>query len=61
MLYGNPAHLLDVANYVKVAWDSVSEASISNAFKKAELTSKELGVEDECNETDIEDEVMKAS
>ena len=60
VLYGNPAHLLDAANYVKEAWDSVSEASISNAFKKAELMSKELCMEDECNDTDIEDEVMNA-
>jgi hypothetical protein len=26
--YGNPAHLLDAASYVKEAWDSVSSSSI---------------------------------
>jgi hypothetical protein len=37
VLYGNPAHLLDVVSYVKDAWDSVSQTSIKNAFVKAEL------------------------
>ncbi len=40
VLYGNPVQLLDAANYVKEAWDSVSQASIKNAFKKAELMPK---------------------
>ncbi len=35
--YRNPAHLLDAANYVKEAWQSVSPSSIKNAFIKAEI------------------------
>jgi hypothetical protein len=64
VLYGNPAHLLDAANYVKEAWDSVSEASIRNAFRKAELMPSELRMEDrmedEYNNTDIEYDMMNA-
>jgi hypothetical protein len=30
--YGNPAHLLDAASYVKEAWQSMSPSSIQNAF-----------------------------
>ncbi len=33
--YGNPAHLLNVASYVKDTWDSISQTSIKNAFVKA--------------------------
>jgi hypothetical protein len=40
--YGNPAHILHAANYVKEAWDSVSSSSIKNAFSKAELMNLEL-------------------
>ena len=32
--FGNPAHLLDAATYVKRAWDAVSPTTICNAFKK---------------------------
>ncbi|KAL2635964.1 hypothetical protein R1flu_007443 [Riccia fluitans] len=35
--YGNPAHLLDAANYVNEAWQSVSRMSIKNAFIKADI------------------------
>lgn len=45
--YGNPAHLLDAAHYVKHAWDAISSESIKNAFKKAEL---QLTNEDNTNE-----------
>jgi hypothetical protein len=37
VLYGNLAHLLDVASYVKDAWDSVSQTSIKNVFVKEKL------------------------
>jgi hypothetical protein len=62
VLYGNPAHLLDAANYVKEAWDSVSEASIRNAFRKAEIMPNALCMEDEYNNnnTNIEDDMMNA-
>ncbi len=36
-LYGNPTHLLDATNYVKDAWDSISQTSIKNSFIKVEL------------------------
>ena len=35
--YGNPAHLLDAALFVKDAWDAISASTIKNAFKKADL------------------------
>jgi hypothetical protein len=49
--YGNPAHLLDAASYVKKAWDFVSSSFIKNAFSKAELMNlePEPGVESENN------------
>lgn len=36
--YGNPAHLMDVAKYVKEAWDSVLPISIENCFRKADIS-----------------------
>jgi len=49
--YENPAHLLDVASYVKEAWDFVSSSSIKIAFSKAELMNlkPEPGAESENN------------
>jgi hypothetical protein len=41
VLYGNPMHMLDAANYVKDAWDYVSQTSIKNAFVKVELMNLE--------------------
>ena len=35
--YGNPAHILNAAQYIKFAWDAISDATMKNAFKKAEL------------------------
>ena len=35
--YGNPAHMLDAAQYIKLAWDAISDATIKNAFNKAKL------------------------
>ena len=35
--YGNPAYLLDAANYVKCVVDAITSTTISNAFKKAEI------------------------
>jgi hypothetical protein len=37
VFYKNPAHLLDVASYVKDAWDYVLQTSIKNVFVKAKL------------------------
>ncbi|CEG42680.1 uncharacterized protein PHALS_12934 [Plasmopara halstedii] len=48
VVYGKPAHLLDAAQYVQRAWESVSALSIRNAFKKAEImTLEDSGNEDE--------------
>ena len=35
--YGNAAHLLDAANFVKEAWDAISAETIANSFAKAEI------------------------
>ncbi len=35
--YGNLAHLLDAASYVKEAWQSMSPSSIKNAFIKTKI------------------------
>jgi hypothetical protein len=43
--YGNPAHLLDAASYVKEAWQSVSPSSIKNAFIKAKIMTLEADQE----------------
>ncbi len=43
--YGNPAHLLDVASYVKEAWQSMSSSSIKNAFIKAKIVTLEVDQE----------------
>ena len=51
--FGNPAHLLDAATYVKRAWDAVSPTTICNAFKKAEIIQAFLKEE----ERDEEDEL----
>ena len=38
VVYGNPVHLLDAAQYVKLAWDSISDATIKNAFNFKSLS-----------------------
>ncbi len=43
--YGNPAHLFDVASYVKEAWQSVSPSSIKNAFIKVKIMALEADQE----------------
>ena len=60
VFYGNPAHLLDAASYVKEAWDSVSPSSIKNAFVKAELMTLEPELEADSNVEDVGTEVAKA-
>ena len=35
--HGNPAHMLDAAQYIEIAWDAISNATIKNAFNKAKL------------------------
>ena len=51
--FGNPAHLLDAATYVKRAWDAFSPTTICNAFKNAEIIQAFLKEE----ERDEEDEL----
>ena len=36
--FGNPAHLLDAAKYVKEAWDNLSPISVENCFRKADIS-----------------------
>ena len=44
--YGNPAHMLDAAQYIKLAWDAISDATIKNAFNKAELVTLKGGAQE---------------
>ena len=45
--YGNPAHMLNAAQYIKLAWDAISDATIKNAFNKAELVTLKGGAHEE--------------
>ncbi len=58
--YGNPAHLLDAASYVKEAWQSVSPSSIKNAFIKAEIMTLEADQEAVNEIEDLVTEVAQA-
>jgi hypothetical protein len=58
--YGNPAHLLDAASYVKEAWQSVSPSSIKNAFIKAEIMTLETDQEAMNEIEDLVTEVAQA-
>jgi hypothetical protein len=58
--YENPVHLLDVANYVKEAWQSVSPSSIKNAFIKAEIMTLEADQEAVNEIEDLGTEVAQA-
>jgi hypothetical protein len=61
--FGNPAHLLDAANYVQCAWDAVTSTTISNAWRKAELfpTLKQDDDEEDAGELDdgMFDEILQ--
>ena len=46
-VYGNPAHMLDAAEYIKLAWDTISDAIIKNAFNQAELVTLKGGAHEE--------------
>jgi hypothetical protein len=35
--FGNPARLFDAANCIKLYWDAISQESIKNCFRKAEI------------------------
>ena len=58
--YGNPAHLLDAASYVKEVWQSVSPSSIKNAFIKAEIMTLEFDQEGVNEIKDLAAEVAQA-
>ena len=45
--YVKPAHMLDEAQYIKFAWDAISDATIKNAFNKAELVTLKGGTHEE--------------
>ena len=50
--FGNPAHLMDAAGYIKEAWDAISPATIRNSFYKADLKII-LGVESPINDVEV--------
>ena len=54
MFYGNQAHLLDAAHYVKAAWDTVSPGSIRNCFVKADIMSLDPVPDTNLQDDDIE-------
>jgi hypothetical protein len=58
--YGNPAHLLNAASYVKEAWQSVSPNSIKNAFIKAKIMTLEADQEAVNEIKDLGTEVAQA-
>jgi len=58
--YGNLAHLLDAARYVKEAWQFVSLNSIKNAFIKAEIMTLEADQEAVNEIEDLGTEVAQA-
>jgi hypothetical protein len=58
--YINPVHLLDVASYVKEAWQSVSPSSIKNAFIKAKIMTLEADQEVVNKIEDLGTEVAQA-
>ena len=41
--------MLDAAEYIKLAWDAILDATIKNAFKKAELVTLKGGAHEEVN------------
>ena len=43
VVYSNPAHMLDAAQYIKLAWDAISDVTIKNAFNKVELVTLKGG------------------
>ena len=45
--YGNPTHILDAAHYIKLTWDAISDATIKNAFNKAEVVTLKGGAHEE--------------
>ena len=45
--YGNPAHMLNTAQYVKIAWDAILDATIKNTFNKPELLNLAGGTDEE--------------
>ena len=45
--YGNPAHMRDAAQYIKLAWDAISGATIKNTFNITELVTLKGGAYEE--------------
>ena len=41
--------MLDASQYIKLAWDAISDATIQNAFNKAELVTLKGGAHEEVN------------
>ena len=47
VVYGNFIHMLDAGQYIKLAWDMISDATIKNAFNNAELVTLKGGAHEE--------------
>ena len=47
VVYGDTAYLLDAAQYIKLAWDAISDGTIKNAFSKSELLTLRGGADEE--------------
>jgi DDE superfamily endonuclease len=54
--FGNPAHLLDAANNIKLCWDAISPETIKNSFRKAEIITLDDRLVAEVDEDDVETE-----
>jgi DDE superfamily endonuclease len=57
--YGNPAHLMDAAKFIKEAWDSVLPISIENCFRKADISIQYFDDIESYEETSIEEQIVK--
>ena len=47
VVYSNFVHMLDPGQYIKLAWDTISDATIKNAFNNAKLVTLKGGAHEE--------------
>ena len=47
VVYGNLIHMLDAGQYIKLAWDTISDVTIKNTFNNAELATLKGGAHQE--------------
>ena len=59
--YGNPAHLLDAAHYVKQALNLISDGSVRNSFNKTQLITRlDSGVDEEATFMSDMSEILRS-